>query len=252
MGGSSSKQQTDFIVKEFPGLFGTPGGARIGGQLESLLGQGVSPPDRLQAPSFDFGAPPERATIPGLGQFDPSIQTAFTDPLQQAILDPQFGPTTGSEQAFLESINALTKGSAGVRGIQPTQAGLAQNLAPALMGLRQQQIGNLQSAQAQQQGAQLGLGGLQLGGRGQDLQQGIATGQLGAQQRAQDIGRQLGLGGLQLGAFGQDVTQRGQDITAGLGGRGQTIGGLVELAGLAMPQLIGGGVGTGKSKGISL
>ncbi len=161
MGGSSSKQTTDFIVKEFPGLFGTPEGARVGGKLENILGR----------PAFD---------------------SPFSQPLEQALLQPTFGPETASEQALLGSIMDVTAGRGAVRGLgAPTQASLAQSVAPQLIGMRQQGIENL----------------------------------LGAQ---------------------------GQDITAGLGERGQTIGGLTELAGLVMPQLIGGGTGTGKSKGLNL
>lgn len=161
MGGSSSTQTTDFLVKQFPGLFGTPEGARIGGQLESTLG-------------------------------GPGFTSAFSQPLEQALLSPTFGPETASEQALLGSIMDVTAGRGAVRGLgAPTQASLAQSIAPELIGMRQGRIENLLGAQS-------------------------------------------------------------QDITAGLGGRGQNIGGLIELAGLAMPQLIGGSTGTGKSKGLKL
>ncbi len=124
-----SRQSSDFNVQQFPGLFGSPEGQRVGGTLESLLGQGTG-------------------------------GSAFANPFQQAVLNPQFGPTTGSEQGFLKSIMDLTQGAAATRGLGPaTQGGLAQNLAAPLMQLRQQQIGNL------------GQGiGQDLQARGQDIQ----------------------------------------------------------------------------------
>lgn len=77
----------------------------------------------------------------------PFGQTIFGPALEQSVLSPQYGPTTASEEAFLNSISSLTQGASALRGLGPaTQGALAQNLAPALMQLRQQQIGNIGQA----------------------------------------------------------------------------------------------------------
>ncbi len=54
-----------------------------------------------------------------------------------------FGPTTSSEQALLKAIKEQVQGETAVRGLgTATEAGLAQKIAPALIGLRQQKIQN--------------------------------------------------------------------------------------------------------------
>ena len=51
-----------------------------------------------------------------------------------------------AETNLLESLSGLTQGTAALRGLGPaTPAALAQTLAPALVGLRQQRVGELQT-----------------------------------------------------------------------------------------------------------
>lgn len=128
MGWGTESTESELKVEQFRGLFDLPAGpGRIGGQLESLLGEGV--------------------------------RGAFGQPLEQALLQPEFGPTTASETAVLESLMDLTAGRGAVRGLgAPTQAGLAQTIAPTLVGMRQQGIQNLMGARAQDVGV-----------RGQDI-----------------------------------------------------------------------------------
>ena len=156
MGFSSSKQSTGFQAQQLPGLFGQgrqfEPGREIGQQLQSVLG-GISP------------------------------ESAFQQPFEQSVLSPEFGPQSLAENELLNSLAALTQGTSALRGLGPSTPGaLAQSLAPALIGLRQQQVGNLQG------GAQLDLA-------------------------------------------------RNQQLIAGL----------LELAGLAIPQTVGGQVGSGRS-----
>ena len=103
-----------------------------------------------------------------------------------------FLPQTQSEQGFLKSISDLTQGAAATRGLGPaTQGGLAQNLAPALMGLRQQDIGN------------------QLNVRGQDIQ--------GLLELAGLVMPQI-IGGQQSNQSGKGTTVGPSSLTLGGGG----------------------------------
>lgn len=120
MGFSTGKSKTGLETETFPGLFGTAKGAEVGGQIQGAIGQ----------------------------------QGAFQQPFEQAVLSPEFGPQTQSENELLNSIMELTQGTSALRGLGPaTQGSLAQNLAPALIGLRKQQVGNLG------RGVELGQGG---------------------------------------------------------------------------------------------
>lgn len=116
---SSTKTQTDLETKTLPSAYGTTGfgeSARLSGQLEKLL-----------------------ATNPN---------SAYSNPLTSALLNPSYVPASGSEQAVLEGGITQAQGVSAVRGLGPaTQSGLVQALAPTLSGLRQQNIGNLQGAQ---------------------------------------------------------------------------------------------------------
>lgn len=138
---SSPTSDTNFTSQQFPGLTGTPEGQQIWDQLQAI-----------------FGSP---GTSDSVG-----MSSAFQGPLQDAILNPQFGPTSESETAFLDSIMSLTQGQSSLRGLGPaTQGGLAQNLAGPLMQLRNQQIGNLSGAFGQD----IGIRGQDIDQRGQDL-----------------------------------------------------------------------------------
>lgn len=209
----------------FPGIFGGAPDFQRSGQFAGLAGALLGAPTLNQTAAqggeggqfsvSSGGTTPTQAgqttTLQGRGSPPPfqgvgRATSAFQDPLQQALLNPQFGATTASEQALLESISSQTQGASAVRGLGPaTQGALAQNLAPALIGLRQQRVGNLQSA------------------LGQDLG-------FGVQQRGQDIS------GL-LSGRGQDISVRGQDISTNQ----QRINQLLQLAQLSRPDLIGTG-----------
>lgn len=121
MGFSGSKSSSKFVTKQLPGLFGGEGGdvfgagRRIGGRAEEVL-------------------------------TGPAEQGAFQKPLEQAVLRPEFGPTSLAETNLLQSLSGLTQGTAALRGLGPaTPAALAQTLAPALIGLQQQRVGQLQA-----------------------------------------------------------------------------------------------------------
>ncbi len=177
MGGVKGGIDTSKLqVQQFPGAFGTPDSARIAGNLESLLGGG---------PEFGF-------------------TSAFQQPFQSAVLSPEFGADTASEQALLKSISSLTQGASAARGLdQATPGALAQNLAPALIGLRQQDIQNLSGGLQQE----IGLRGQDIGIRGQDIQGlteliGLAMPQIVAGQQAKGKSGGLEVGGGGAGAAG--------------------------------------------------
>lgn len=160
MGGiSGSKETSKPVFHQFPGVFGTPDSARIAGNLEQLLGSGIS-------------------------------SSPFRQPLVQSILNPEFGPTTASEEALLDTISQRTQGASALRGLGPSTPGaLAQNLAPALIGLRQQRIGNLSGALGQD-----------IGIRGQDIQglielAGLAMPQIVGGQKSKGNGGGLAVSG---------------------------------------------------------
>lgn len=150
-----------------------------------------------------------------------AVASAFTSPLEQALLRPEFGPTTASENALLDAIQSQTQGASALRGLGPAGAGaIAQNIAPALIGLRQQNIGNLQRAETANVG-QL------LQGRGQDI-------------------------GFGLGQREQDITQREQDIgqrARSVQEQQQQFGNLLQLANLSLPRNLQQLISTSSSKG---
>lgn len=93
-------------------------------------------------------------TMEGLVGTSPT--SAYTDPLQSAILNPNYSPNTASEEALLNQLSSLAQGTSAARGLGPaTPSGLADSLAPTLIGLRQQNIGNLQTALGEDISSQL-------------------------------------------------------------------------------------------------
>ena len=101
-------------TKEFPGLTGTPGGQEVARRLAGIFRQGQG----------------------GIG-----------GQLGKELLQPAFGPTTEAEQTIIENVISGTQGQSAVRGLGPaTEIGLAQNVAPALAGIRQQRVSNLEAA----------------------------------------------------------------------------------------------------------
>ncbi len=130
-GGTKSELQ----VKELPGIFGAgEDPSRLATAAETLLGP----------------------------------QAGFLSQLQQELAQPTFGAQTAGEEALLSSIQAATQGATAARGLGPaTQGALSQALAPTLVGLRQQRVGNLaqalgleQAGRGQQIGGLLELAGL--------------------------------------------------------------------------------------------
>ena len=174
-GGSYAKSKLD--TKEFPGAFGTPDSARVANMLQSLLSGSPAGQDRASS--------------------------AYEQPLQESILQPKFGADTASEKALLGSIMDATAGRGSVRGLgAPTQTALAQSIAPALINLRQQDIGNLQSALSGDIGSQISQRGQDigqiLGVRGQDIGGlseliGLSMPQIVAGQKSKQFGAQAGL-----------------------------------------------------------
>lgn len=121
-GSSESTQTTTPVFKTTPNALGTTDyntSARLFNQAEGLTTAGVNSP--------------------------------FSQPLQNAILNPSYGVDTQSEQDLLNSIMDLTAGRGAVSGLgAPTQAALASSIAPTLVDLRQRDIENLMGANDQQ------------------------------------------------------------------------------------------------------
>ncbi|MDE2015968.1 MAG: hypothetical protein KGJ89_05080 [Patescibacteria group bacterium] len=85
--------------------------------------------------------------------------SSYAQPLQNAITNPQFGPQNVNEANLLRSLADMTQGTSALRGLGPaTPSALASSLAPALIGLQQQNVQNL-----------MGGMGLDLASRGQTL-----------------------------------------------------------------------------------
>lgn len=150
---TKSRPDTQIFPGFNPGDFKNPGDPvdfSAGEKFGTLIEQAAGGRFQVQTP----GAP----------------MSEFTGPLQQALLNPQFGATSGSEQALLDSIIEQTQGASTLRGLGPSTPGaIAKNIAPTLVGLRQQNIGNLQQALTQDLGSQsvtreqdIGLEGLKL------------------------------------------------------------------------------------------
>ena len=173
MGFGGSDSGSTFSTQQFPGAFGAgTDSARLATTLEQLLGnQGFSSP--------------------------------YAAPLQSALLNPQFGATTSAESALLQSVADQAQGTSAVRGLgAATPGGLAQAIAPTLVNLRQNEIGNLESALGQSMQGQLGM-------RGQTLQ-GLES--LIGLSMPQVVGGQTGSGSA------KDMTLMNQGVGTALGG----------------------------------
>ena len=121
-GKKKSKATSGLDIRTLPGIFG---------------GKGI--PEELSAPGREIGEQ-LKGIIGGVPTED-----VFRAPLEESILRPEFGPTSSSETALLDSIMSLTQGQSAVRGLGPsTQASLAQSIAPALIGLREKRVGELE------------------------------------------------------------------------------------------------------------
>ena len=71
------------------------------------------------------------------------IATGLEELLGQGAEPPPFGGTTAAQNQFLEFLTGEANRRTAVRGLGPASAGdIAQNIAPALIGFRQQGIEN--------------------------------------------------------------------------------------------------------------
>lgn len=128
MGHSQSSSTSTPVFKQFAGAFGnndyTKSG-QLGTQAQGMIGQGSS----------------------------------YDKPLQEALTNPSFMPTTQADTNLLNSLMDLTAGRGAVRGLgAPTQSSLAQAIAPELINLQQGQVQGLEAARGQDiqsQGQQL-------------------------------------------------------------------------------------------------
>ena len=193
MGGGSSQTRSEPSFTKIPGALGpiqTEGDPGSGPGVPQFIPKPGRPKEFILNPEFrhrkdptfeidPFAARPFAEQAAGIlergaglpGQFSGRESSVFQNPLQQALLNPQFGATTSSEQGLLDAISSQTQGASALRGLGPaTQGALAQNLAPALIGLRQQRVGNLQSALGQDLGFGIQQRGQDLTARGQDIQ----------------------------------------------------------------------------------
>lgn len=179
-------------------------------------------------PGSTFG-PVGPATAPGTvgpavspGQLPVGIeQSPFFAQFRSALTD-RFTPTAPENQ-LLSDIMDQTSAQFARRGLGASPvagSATAASIAPTLVALRQQQIGNLSGALSQS------LAGQQLGltQRGQDIGTILANLQAGIAQRGQNI--DLSQANLNAG-----VTQRGQDIQSSLTQRNASLQALLELLG---------------------
>lgn len=183
--GTPSKQRSNPVVD--PALLSPE---QISATINQFLGMAEAGPNlgRVSAPTVGPAATPAQLAL-GIEQ-SPFFQ------LFRSALTDRFTPTAPENQ-LLSDIMDQTSAQFARRGLgaAPIAASsTAASIAPALVQLRQQQIGNLSNA----------------------LAQSLAGQQLGLTQRGQDI--TTNLANLQAG-----VTQRGQTIDAGVTQRGQDL-----------------------------
>lgn len=109
--------------------------------------------------------------------------------LQSELLAPQFGPRSDVEESFISSIADIAGGRSAGRGLGiPSFGGVAQTIAPALQGLRQQRVSNLSQALGQE-----------TTGRGQTLQGLMQLIQLAQPKLGQFKEEDKGIGGVLSG-----------------------------------------------------
>lgn len=172
----------------------------------------------------DLFAPIAREDKPVFVKRENLSPDEFSQTFRSSVLNPQFGATTSSEQALLRALGEQTQGSAALRGLGPaTQGALAQNLAPTLIGLRQQQLGNLQA--------------------GSELNR--LSNEQRLKQRQQDIGQRQFESKIGLGQRQQDIAQRASRV----GEQQQQLSNFLSLAQAAAPVLSKTRNPTGASKG---
>jgi hypothetical protein len=150
----------------------------------------------------------------------------YEDLLREAITNPSFGTTSKSEESLINELISRTQGASALRGLGPSTAGgIARNIAPELINLRQQRIGNLQRAFTEDIAPKVAQRGQELVGRGQDID------------LSQIISDTI-LGRGNLEARGADIRQSGilNAANAAYGRRGQDIGLLQYLINQVQPR----------------
>ncbi len=216
--GSPSGRSSQDRVQEFAP---TETATNISQLLQEIFGGTGAIPGQIGG---QIGQTPGQVGGFDLGGFQ---QGAIGQQLQGELTQPSFG-VNQAEQSLLDQIMSQTQGGSAVRGLGPsTQGSLAQAIAPALTGFRQDRISNL------------------LGGAGLEAQTGLGA-------RGQDLGSLLGQfqGGIQQ--RGQDIGARGQDLSALLQQLGLGTQGLGLAAQLMQPERItlGSSQQTGGSPGL--
>lgn len=187
-GGGESKQEPDKILQS--GFGGLPGyDAEKGAKsLEDIAN------NRIKETLDPFSIPD---STPGFN-FDSFISNSqFGQPLRNELNNPTFGPQNANEQSLINELISQTQGNSAVRGLDPTFGAIAQTIAPELINLRQNRIGNLQGSFGKELDALLGAREQDMGERGGD----ISAALLG---RDQDIG------------FGSDKTAQAANIFTSL------------------------------------
>ena len=169
---TSSTDPDTILQSGFGNLFGGP--ERAKGLTEDLLGIGQA----RYADKLDPFQIPE--STPGFDFNSFLSSSRFGQPLYNELITPQFAPQTASEQSLINELISQMQGQTAVRGLDPTFASIAETIAPQLVQMRQQRMGNLQGAFGGELEAVLGGRGQDVGERGADIAAGL-TG------RGQDI-----------------------------------------------------------------
>ena len=170
---TSSTDADTILQAGFGNLFGDAG-ERAKDLSGDLLGIGEA---RLADKLDPFQIP---TSTPGFNFNSFLSSSKFGQPLYNELINPQFAPQTSSEQSLINELISQMQGQTAVRGLDPTFASIAETIAPQLIGLRQQRLGNLQGAFGGELEGVLGGRGQDIGERGADIAAGL-TG------RGQDI-----------------------------------------------------------------
>jgi len=114
--------------------------------------------------------------------------------LYDAINNPEYTPTTQSDQAVLDELMRQTHAAAAMRGLGPaTQSSLSTSIAPTLQKMRQQRISNLLASLTQDMSSQLTMRGQDVTQRGQDIQSILSKLANAVTMRGQDIGSDMAM-----------------------------------------------------------
>lgn len=100
----------------------------------------------LQAGAYGTTSDPYAASKRLSTQLEGMIggQNPFGTPLEQALMNPQYGPSNAAEISMINSLMDITAGRTSTRGLgAPTETGYASAIAPTLVDMYQKNIGNL-------------------------------------------------------------------------------------------------------------